>query len=187
VTKMRNFFFCLTIAAGLAAGLTPQAATGQLLEPGMQSTAPNPLVDSTVNPGKMLLFNLEAQFAKSVAERGGAGFASWFADNGVLLGNGKAPVVGKVAIEKYANWSPKDYRLTWTPTDAVMGPSGEMGYTWSHYEGRAKDANGNPVETSGRFITIWCKQPDGSWKVALDAGANEPLEGGDCCKVPTVK
>ena len=122
----------------------------------------------------MLLFDLEARFAKDVAARGGAGFADWFADDGVALGNGAAPLIGKVAIAKSANWSPQDYQLTWTPTDAMMGPSGDMGYTWGHYEGHSKDANGNPVVTSGRYITMWRKEPDGSWKVVLDAGANEP-------------
>lgn len=157
---------------------------GQLPEPGTQSTTPNPLVDSTMNAGKILLFDLEARFAKDVAARGGAAFADWFAGDGVSLGNGEAPVVGKVAVAKSTNWSPKDYQLTWTPTDAVMGPSGDMGYTWGHFEGHSKDVNGNPVSTSGRYITIWRKQADGSWKVALDAGANEPAEAGECCKLP---
>ena len=149
----------------------------------MTQEAPNPLTDATVKPGKMLLFDLEARFAKDVLERGGAGFADWFADDGVALGNGAAPLIGKVAIAKSANWSPKDYQLTWTPTDAMMGPSGDMGYTWGHFEGRSKDANGNPVLTSGRYITMWRKQADGTWKVALDAGANEPPAAGDCCKL----
>ncbi len=156
----------------------------QLPEPGTESAAPNPLVDSTVKPGKMLLFDLEARFAKDVANRGGAAFADWFADDAVALSNGKAAVVGKVAIERSAAWSPKDYQLTWTPTDAAMGPSGDMGYTWGHFEGRSKDANGNPVTTSGRYITIWRKQSDGSWKVVLDAGADEPADAGECCKLP---
>jgi ketosteroid isomerase-like protein len=155
-----------------------------LPEPGSQPAAPNPLVDPTMNPGKTLLFDLEARFAKDVAERGGPAFADWFAEDGVLLGNGTAPVVGRVAIAKSTTWSARDYQLTWTPTDAVMGPSGDIGYTWSHYEGRSKDASGNPVTTSGRFITIWRRQRDGSWKVVLDAGANEPAAAGDCCKLP---
>ena len=156
----------------------------QVLEPGTPSTSPNPLADSTMSPGKMLLFDLEARFAKDVADKGGAGFAAWFAADGVALGNGVAPVVGRVAIEKSTTWSPRDYQLTWTPTDAVMGASGDMGYTWGHFEGHSKDANGNPVTTTGRYITIWRKQPDGNWKVVLDAGANEPAAAGDCCKLP---
>lgn len=160
-------------------------AYGQLLEPGTSSQAPNPLTDSTVKPGKMLLFNLEAQFQKDVVAKGGAGFASWFADDGVALGNGKQPLIGKVAIVKSATWSPQEYQLTWTPTDALLSPAGDMGYTWGHYEGRSKDASGNPVLTGGRYITVWRKQPDGVWKVVLDAGADDASAAGDCCKLPT--
>jgi len=41
-----------------------------------------------------------------------------------------------------------------------------------NFEGAARDANGNPVLTAGRYITIWRKQGDGSWKVVLERGAN---------------
>jgi ketosteroid isomerase-like protein len=184
VAALRNFLSCLAVIGGLAAGTGSSAVWAQLPEPGVATGAPNPLTDSTVKPGKMVLFDLEARFAKDVLERGGAAFADWFADDGVALGNGAAPLIGKVAIAKSANWLPQTYQLTWTPTDAMMGPSGDMGYTWGHYEGRSKDANGNPVLTSGRYITMWRKEGDGSWKVALDAGANEPPAAGDCCKLP---
>jgi ketosteroid isomerase-like protein len=183
VRKIRHLFSSWMVIAGLTAGLCGGVAWAQLPEPGMTQEAPNPLTDATVKPGKMLLYDLEARFAKDVLQRGGAGFADWFADDGVALGNGASPLIGKVAIARGANWSPKDYELTWTPTDAMMGPSGDMGYTWGHYEGRSKDANGNPVLTSGRYITMWRRQPDGAWKVVLDAGANEPPEAGDCCKL----
>ncbi len=179
-----NHFSCWVLIPVLVVGSSSSAGRAQLPEPGAAADAPNPLTDSTVNPGKMVLFNLEARFAKDVLARGGAAFADWFADDGVALGNGEAPLIGKVAIVKSAQWSPKAYQLTWTPTDAMMGPSGDMGYTWGHFEGRSKDANGNPVLTSGRYMTVWRKGADGSWKVVLDAGANEPLAAGDCCKLP---
>ena len=179
-----RWVWALSLAVVVAAG-SHAAAWGQMLEPHSPSSAPNPLADPGMNSGKALLFDLEAKFAKDVLARGGAAFADWFADDGVALGNGAAPLIGKVAIERSANWSPKDYQLTWTPTDGQMGPSGDMGYTWGHFEGHSKDANGNPVTTTGRYMTIWRKQKDGSWKVVLDAGANEPAAGGDCCKLPT--
>jgi ketosteroid isomerase-like protein len=172
--------------AGLLAMGGLREGWGQIGLPGggQEQSAPNPLMDPTAKPGKVLLFDLEARFAKDTKDRGGAGFASWFAEDGVALGNGQLPVIGRVAIEKSANWLPQAYQLTWTPTDAQMGPSGDMGYTWGHFEGRSKDAAGNPVLTSGRYMTIWRKQADGSWKVVLDAGANEPAASGDCCKLP---
>lgn len=175
------------LGIALAAGLWVTGGGGvqaQLPLPETDQQAPNPLTDATATPGKALLYNLEAEFAKSVAERGGAGFASWFADDAVVLGNGKAPVVGKVAIAQNANWSPENYQLTWTPAGAWMNASGETGYTWGHYEGSSKDANGNPVKVSGRYMTVWAKQTDGSWKVELDSSNDEPPAAGDCCTLP---
>lgn len=182
MVQCRSRLFCAMVFAGALACYRP--APGQTLEPVPPSATPNPIADPSTQPGKMLLFDLEARFAKDVRERGGVGFASWFAEDGVTLGNGAAPNIGKVAITKSANWSPKAYQLTWTPTGALMGPSGDMGYTWGHFEGHSKDANGNPITTSGRYMTIWRKEKDGSWKVVLDAGNNEPAAAGDCCRLP---
>ena len=181
----RGMAMSVVLAGALAVGESVRG-WGQIGLPGggQNQSAPNPLMDPMTKPGKVLLFDLEARFAKDTKERGGAGFASWFAEDGVALGNGQPPVIGRVAIEKSANWAPQSYQLIWAPTDAQMGPSGDMGYTWGHFEGRSKDANGNPVLTSGRYMTIWRKQADGSWKVVLDAGANEPAAAGDCCKLP---
>ena len=160
------------------------ASWAQLPEPDSQPAIPSPLVDSTMSPGKTLLFDLEARFARAVAARGGAAFQDWFAPDGVLLGNGTAPVVGLVAIARSVHWSPASYQLTWTPTDAVMSPAVDMGYTWGHYEGHSKDLHGHPVSTSGRYVSIWRRQPDGEWKIALDASANEPPSAEDCCRLP---
>jgi ketosteroid isomerase-like protein len=183
IARGPGLLFGFLLGLALAATGEP-AGWGQIGLPGGQQTAPNPLTDPTTKPGKVLLYDLEARFAKDTLERGGAGFASWFAPDGVALGNGQPPVIGQVAIAKSASWLAKDYQLTWTPTDAQMSPSGDMGYTWGHFEGRSKDSNGNPVLTSGRYMTIWRKEADGSWKVVLDAGANEPAAAGDCCKLP---
>jgi len=168
-----------------------QDAQGQLLSPGtaapgVSAEVPNPLADTTVKPGKALLFDLEARFAKATAEGGGKAFATWFAEDGVSMGNGEPPTHGRDAIAKQTTWLPKDYQLLWTPTDAVMGPAGDMGYTWGHYEGRSKDKDGNAKVTTGRYLTIWRKEPDGSWKVMLDASQDEPPGGADCCKLPSV-
>src|SRR5271166_4519939 len=101
-------FLCAAVMAGVGFGVAPRSAQGQLAFPDATAqAAPNPLTDTTMNPGKILLFDLEARFAKDVLARGGVGFADWFAADGVALGNGAAPLVGRVAIQKSANWDPK--------------------------------------------------------------------------------
>ncbi len=127
-----------------------------------------------LDAGARVLFDLETRFARDVATGGGKAFVSWFADDGVSLVNGRAAVVGRRAIAAETHWDPKEYQLTWTPTGAQMGPSNDMGYTWGHFEGRSTDASGKVSVVSGRYMTVWKKLPNGTWKVALDASANEP-------------
>ena len=130
------------------------------------------------------MMKLDSDFSRDTVQGGGKAFAHWFADDAIALNNGKSPVLGKTSIAADAAWDPKQYRLEWQPQGGRMGPSGDMGFTWGHYEGHAKDRNGNDIATSGRYITVWKRMPDGTWKVALDASANEPPAAGDCCALP---
>jgi ketosteroid isomerase-like protein len=154
------------------------------LDPLAPQPAGNLLTQPLLNPGAMVLLDLEARFARDVAAGGGKAFASWFADDAVSLSNGRPAMLGRGAIAASANWDPKTYQLTWTPTAAQMGPSNDMGFTWGHYEGHTKDRNGEPVTVTGRYITVWKKLPNGTWKVALDASATEPPAAADCCALP---
>jgi ketosteroid isomerase-like protein len=143
----------------------------------------DPLTNPGLSPQVAFLYSLEAKFAQDTAQGGGAAFAKWFAPDAVTLSNGKAPVTGQPAIAASATWTPSEYQLTWSPEGGRMGPQGDMGFTWGHYEGRAKDRDGSPIIHTGRYMTVWKKQPDGSWKVALDASNDEPPKE-DCCKLP---
>jgi ketosteroid isomerase-like protein len=173
----------LMLAAGaLQAQVTPTPLTlgGQ----GQGQVVVSPLTQPLLSPGVILLMELEGRFAQAVAAGGGKAFADWFADDAVALNNGQPATMGRAAIAAQAQWDPKEYQLTWTPQGAQMGPSNDMGFTWGHYEGRSKDKNGQPVVISGRYMTVWKKMADGSWKVAMDASANEPPQAGECCVVP---
>ena len=155
-----------------------------LAKPAPTANMSNALSDPTLSPGVAFLFQLEAEFAKDTAKGGGKAFASWFAEDAVTLGNKEAPVLGHAAIAAQTTWSPEQYQLTWTPQGGQMSSAGDMGYTWGHYEGHSKDKNGGPIVISGRYFTVWKKLPDGTWKVALDASAEEPPATGECCALP---
>ena len=164
----------------------PGASQSRSVDPlsAVPSNSGSLLAQPTLTPGAVFLMDLERQFAADVAKGGGKAFASWFAGDAVALSNGQPAKLGRGAIAAGANWDAAAYQLTWTPTAAQMGPSNDMGFTWGHYEGRSKDAHGNPVVVSGRYITVWKKQPDGRWRVALDASTDEPPAAGDCCALP---
>ncbi|WP_188758588.1 YybH family protein [Edaphobacter acidisoli] len=177
--------FCFS-AISLTAQNFPLPASSSSADPlsPPPSTTANPLEQPTLSPGVILLMELDGRFEKAVEEGGGKAFASWFANDAVILSNGKPAVMGHTAITEQSHWDPKAYQLTWAPEGAQMGPSNEMGFTWGHYEGRSKDKNGQPVVISGRYFTVWKKLPSGDWKVALEASADAPPTSGECCTLP---
>jgi ketosteroid isomerase-like protein len=143
----------------------------------------SPLTMPTLSQGELELVKLEGDFSDAVAKGGGKVFASWFAEDGITLSNGKPPVRGREAIAAVANWDPKDYQLTWYAEGAQMGPNSLSGFTWGHYTATSRDKNGQPIALSGRYITVW-KKVKGEWKVALDASADDVPAAGDCCALP---
>jgi len=172
-----------TVVCRVAAGQSAPGS-GPVYDPlAKNSYQISPVTQPTITPGMLTLLELETKFAEAVAKGGGNAFASWFAEDGVTLANGRPPVMGRAAIAAQAQWDPKQYQLTWIADGAQMGPSNDMGYTWGHYDGVSKDQNGQTVKTSGRYITVWKKQADGAWKVSLDASAEEPAEAGSCCSL----
>jgi ketosteroid isomerase-like protein len=162
-------------AAPSAAPTQPSAAPTQ---PSAAPTQPSGVVPS-LTPGALALLELEGRFSQAVATGGGKAFAAWFADDAVILNNGRPPVIGRAAIDAKTQWDSKTYQLTWTPQSAQMGPSNDMGFTWGHFKTVSKGKNGESAVTTGRYFTVWKKLPNGAWKVALDASAEEPVSTGN--------
>ena len=124
--------------------------------------------------GAVKLRALEAEFNQATAARGLDGFMSYFADDASELPNGGAVVTGKQNIRHSLEpWGP-DLSLTWAPVQAEMAASGDLGYTFGNYVLKAKDKDGKPVVEYGKYATVWKKQKDGSWKVAMDMGNASP-------------
>jgi ketosteroid isomerase-like protein len=60
------------------------------------------------------------------------------------------------------------FALQWSPTKANMSASGDLGYTAGSYALTMNDANGRPVIERGKYVEVWKKQSDGTWKVIED-------------------
>ena len=70
------------------------------------------------------------------------------------------------------------YSLTWSPSKGDA--SGDLGYTIGTYRIETQDPEGNLLAIDGKYMTVWKKQPDGTWKVGVDMfnadGAAQPVE-----------
>jgi len=124
--------------------------------------------------GAQKLVALEAEFMKATAEKGSDGYISYYADDAVELPNGESILEGKETIRKTLGFLDQGMTLTWTPVKADMAASSDLGYTYGDYEFRGKDKDGKAIVEHGKYTTVWKKQNDGSWKVALDMGNSTP-------------
>lgn len=70
-------------------------------------------------------------------------------------------------------WQSIDYKgvVTWQPFMAEIAGSSDLGYTISDYQFHSITAEDKPSRF-GSFVTLWKKQADNSWKVALNMGVS---------------
>ena len=59
------------------------------------------------------------------------------------------------------------FAIQWVATNAGVAESGDLGYTIGTFE-LTSEQDGVSMVTVGKFVTVWRKQADGSWKVEVD-------------------
>jgi len=115
----------------------------------------------------------ERAFARLSLEKGQReAFLAFFADDALLFG--PEPLNAKKAIAAWPAVSP--VVLDWEPRQADISADGAMGYTTGPWLRTAKTGQ-PPKTTSGWYFTIWRRQPDGRWLVAVDVGIDSPPAG----------
>ena len=111
------------------------------------------------------LVEMERAFAKSAATKGTRdAFLEFLGDDGIIFQPG--PVNGK---KFWGERQPRKGLLSWEPVFADVSRAGDLGYTTGPWEFRPNGPEDQPV-AFGQYFTIWKKQRDGTWKVALDRG-----------------
>jgi ketosteroid isomerase-like protein len=92
-------------------------------------------------------------------------FVTYFADGATIYAPGMPMITGGDAIRKTFTEMSKapGFALSWTATKADVSASGDMGTTVGTYE----MTMGGTTE-KGKYVTVWKKQADGTWKVAED-------------------
>jgi ketosteroid isomerase-like protein len=117
----------------------------------------------------------EADFEKARAERGLEGWLSFFADDTADFVRGGPFTFTKEEMRKRLQpiFDPAD-KLTWKPVRVEVAESGELAYSLGTWELVGKTPDGKEVTQTGKYLTAWKKQKDGSWKVVADTGTVDP-------------
>ena len=113
------------------------------------------------------MIETEKAFAQTSLDKGSRNaFLAFLAKDAIVFDKGNA-------TNGLEYWQKLDYKhlLTWQPNFAEIAVSEEMGYTLGDFQVHNLSAEDKP-SAYGSFFTLWKKQTDGNWKVALDFGVN---------------
>lgn len=121
------------------------------------------------------LVEADREFAEATAEGGQDAWVAHFAPEGAMI-SGQGEITGEPYIRAAMEEVLSDTTIvfTWKPRRARAAESGELGYTIGDYRISRRDSTGAIAETldRGMYVTIWRRQPDGTWKVVADIGSS---------------
>jgi ketosteroid isomerase-like protein len=123
------------------------------------------------------LMEADRSFARDTSDRGIDGWVDAFTDDGVQLPSGEPLARGKAAIRNVmvALLSDPTSKLRWDPDRAQVSSSGDLGYTLGRATvSKVGPSGGELVVAKLKYLSVWKRQADGHWKVAVDVGTPEP-------------
>jgi ketosteroid isomerase-like protein len=119
------------------------------------------------------MVDTERAFAKLSEDQGTRqAFVAFIADDGILFR--PRAVKGKQWFAEHPlPQSDKRPLLSWYPAVAGIARAEDLGYTTGPWEFKTDIHDAKSVAW-GHFLTVWKRQPDGSWKFAIDLGISNP-------------
>jgi uncharacterized protein (TIGR02246 family) len=157
----------LTVFPFLASACTPadDAAT-------TADSAAGVATATTADPGeaRQAIEAANAKFVEAV-KRGDttAAVAENYADDAVVMSPGSEAWRGKDAVQRgfagmARSMTVKDFTLK---TDDVMA-AGDLAVESGSYEMTIQPRGGREMKDKGKFVVVWKRQADGSWKIVRD-------------------
>jgi uncharacterized protein (TIGR02246 family) len=134
------------------------------------SKAPAPAPDTSA-ADLQAVKDVETAWLQDASSKSGEKWASYFTEDGSGLYPGSGILNGKAAIS--AAMTPvltdPNFSMDFHSTKARASKGGDMVYSQGVYTMTMTDPKTKkPMTDKGKFLTVFVKQPDGSWKAAAD-------------------
>jgi ketosteroid isomerase-like protein len=163
--------------AGLLAGCDEGGEeTGPLAEVGIinadASISPYPGL-AAIERWRFELFKEDRAFNMRVQMAGADGFAQFFAPDGAMIQPGAGEIRGQETIDSVFRSAIREeglFSFVWEPDRAEVSNGGDLGYTVGTYRTITQDSTGVRTSVRGKYVSIWRRQEDGTWKVEMDLG-----------------
>ncbi len=116
--------------------------------------------------------SMEDQFCAMAKEQGLlAAFQHYAAPDVAFIDTDPRKWRGPAAVLERMGADRPGVSLTWSAMFTDVSTDGTLGYNYGRFEFRGPRAEGKEVVRGGFFLSIWKRQPDGSWKYVMDTGA----------------
>lgn len=95
---------------------------------------------------------------------------SYWSDDVYMMPPGGLPIVGKDALRRYVAgaFAIPDFSINWVTDHVWVAKSGDLAYAIGTDTIRMSSPEGKLVVERNKAVTVWRKEPDGSWKCAVD-------------------
>lgn len=114
-------------------------------------------------------------FARAATTLGtGRAFGEYAASNAQIFSTPGEFITGPEAISQSFGPTTDDSKLVWHPVTGEVARSGDLGFTAGYAVFTGKHADGAPQVRYSKYLTVWKKQRDGSWRYVVDGGNARP-------------
>jgi ketosteroid isomerase-like protein len=127
------------------------------------------------------LRSADAAWLKAYRAKDGPKAAGFYDEQGAMLVPNAPMLRGKNRISRFIakSFTIRDYRIWWRCNKAEVACSGELGYTSGVYRMSFRKGPGKVLRDRGKYLMVWRKQKDGSWKVLFDMSNSDLPAGRD--------
>jgi ketosteroid isomerase-like protein len=112
--------------------------------------------------------DLDEQWSKAAGAKDVDKTVSYYSEDAVVMPPNAASATTKEAIRKIWKDLLTDANISWKTKKVEVAQSGDLAFSSGTYEVTLNDPTGTPVNDRGKYLEVWEKQPDGSWKCVAD-------------------
>src|SRR6185437_450103 len=163
----------LRLSAFLFAIVTLLAACNTTSQPSAQPAAS----PDTRAADEAAIRALDADWVKAIASKDLAKATSYYADTAQMFAPNAPAATGKDAVQKLCAGMLRlpGFALTFAPFKIEVARSGDLAYETGEYEMTVNDKKGKPQTVKAKYVVVWGKQADGSWKALVDSPTTTTL------------
>lgn len=130
--------------------------------------AAEPVAKVQVTSDTAALYVNDRAWSAAVKDKNVADTVELFTADATVLPPGQPMIAGTDALRKFYTEAFKDKAFAVSREPTTVELDGNLAYTIGNYTKWSTGAGGKPLTEMGKYVLVWKKQKDGSWKISAD-------------------